>query len=605
MAEKPKPTPTEKPSWWKDEYGEWTENHGLAGAAFQEVLGRGFAPSAAEIQGINAWAGFIGDRGYDAATAQISLSAEAKARGVDPGSYNEAVDVSTLSKKDKEWYDAWAEANPNQSFYSGLLEQLKWQQGLYSVDVYRGMNDGTITTNGNVITVTQEAIDKYGDGKLQFKNGNSGQIVRIPTGQLDNVWIQEETTDFGDAPDGWKDEDWQKWQAEQNSGGYTTYRTSPEKKSGALDFASDIMGDLGLGRDFTNAVMAGAGVTFAPLTAGQSMVAAAPFAADNLGLGDAGYFAADPLNMGSGMAWGSEGAQRNVAGGADLLGVDAADIQMAQSIGQGVVGTAATLLAGPAAGVAFSTVRQANAAAAGQQSWSDAFINTGIAAAASYLAPGADTLGAAFQTAAVQGGTQALQTGLTGTGWDDAAQAGAVAGVASLATAGFNAAIKPQTDWSRAFTGAAVGGGVAYGSGLALGQEGDALTSSSLGAAAQGIISAMASGAARDRAGMEGVSGWQNLKRWGASFKPGQMAGWAGTVRAGDRLSWWPTAHERSLFAQEAARVQSFNAGKEKMWNGMWAQPAAVAPPALSPAAESAFATEYADFDNIYGSVGH
>ena len=605
MSDTAKPKPAEKPSWWKDDYGEWDENHGLAGTAFQEVLGRGFAPTSAEIEGINAWANYIKDNGYAAATAQISLSDEAKARGVDPTKFgNTVLDPATLSEKDKEWYDEWIKGNPNDTFYTGMLDQLHWHQGLYSIDAYRGINDGSITVEGNVYTVTQEAIDRYGNGNIQFKyNPSQATVVRVPTGQIDNVWIQEETTDFGDTPEGMTDEQWSTWQTTQNSGGYTAYMATPEKKSGIGNWVDkQLKHTFHMGRDFRNTAMAVGGVVAAPFTAGVSLTDAAPFVDQNLGIDEA-YFATDPLGMNSGLAWGTEGFRRNMEGANRVLGEHGTQIQ---AVGRGVATTALSVATGGVAGAfigaAMGATQQFNQAAGGMISWGDAFANAGISAGAAALTFGATSgmesgIATAFTNAGIQGAATIAQSGLATGDWDEAVKQGGVSALASAAASGFTNKMGSQDTFSGALQGAAVGGGTSYLSGLALGTDEDQLAWNAGTAALQGGISGAASAAQRrdfynknDQTYVDPVDGktktrtqyeaafergmsqgparprdlplaagagaWERTRRWAGNWNPGKPQ--ITQTRAWDFVTPWATENERRV---QAAARDRFDAG--------------------------------------------
>lgn len=502
-----KPKPSERPSWWdEDKQGEWTNDHAMAYSGFREVLGRDIAPTGAEVQGINNWANYYRDHGYAGLTAQLSLSDEARRRGVDPTAYgNTVVDPETLSKKDREWYDAWAEANPNETFYSGILEQLSWRQGLYSVDVYRGMNDGTITVDANnIITVTPEAVETYGGENLVFHHGGSGQLVRAP--EDSGVVIARRRVYEGEKPEGFTDEQWDKWMSEQNSDGYTLYNTSPSQKKGIGDYVSGALEDIGLGSDAVDFVMATipvvATIAGGPLAGALAAPAAAPFVDDALGIDEA-YFVTDPLGVTSGTYWGTEGARRNLSGGMDFFNTtDAERFQLAQGIGRDIVGTVAGLatggLAGVAVGAAWSAIQNVNQAAAGLQSWGDAFANIGIGTASSALMVDGGGVGAAFANAANSSVTKILQTGLVTGDWDAALEQGAVSGLSSLASAGFNAALRPTSAGMGALYGAGSGMATAYGAGALLGMEGDELQNSVINAGIQGAIRGAASGSKRD-----------------------------------------------------------------------------------------------------------
>ena len=277
-----------------------------------------------------------------------------------------------------------------------MLDQIHWQQKLYSLDVYRGMNDGTITVDpaDGIITVTMEAIDRYGKG-LEFFHGGSGQLIRAPEGDF-RFGIQNRSV--LSKPENWSQADWDEWSATQNSDGYVVYGTAADEKHGLGDAVAGGLEDLGLGSDAVDFVMAAVPATAAlmggaaPLAGAAVATApmAAPFASDALGTGDQAYFLSDPLGATSGTYWGTEGARRNLSGGMDFFNTtDEERFQLAQSVGRGIVGTAAGLATGGLAGVAvggtWSATQNINQAAAGLQSWGDALANIGIGTASSAL----------------------------------------------------------------------------------------------------------------------------------------------------------------------------------------------------------------------------
>lgn len=475
-----------RPRWWNEEsYGKWKPEYTNALAAYRNLLGRDPENFAA----LKNWA----YKDYSQVVKLMSLEPEARGKGINPLDFgNEIIDPEELAGDDLEWYEAWREANPNAEFYSGHLDQLQVQSRLYSVEVYRGMNDGTITVDGSgVITVTPEAIERYGEDNLLFWHGGQGQLVRVPEGS--NLWIQEQQVYEGETPEGWTDDQWTQWMAEQNSGGYTLVNTRPERKQGLWDRVDSGLEKLGLGRDLRNVI----GVVASPMTGGSS---AAPFIDENLGINEA-YFITDPLGVTSGISHGNYGMERNLEGAESVMGDDAATIQ---GVGQAVVGTALSFVPGVgwALAAGFSALNQANQAAAGMKSWGDAFINAGISTVANRIGAGLTAgvepgIATAFTNAAVQGTSTTLQTGLTGRdpvtgerlGWDEAVERGGISALSSFATAGFTNAMGTQNTTYGALQGAAIGGGTSYLSGLALGLEDDALRQNVYSGAATGALS--------------------------------------------------------------------------------------------------------------------
>ena len=477
-----------RPRWWNEEsYGKWKPEYTNALAAYRNLLGRDPENFAA----LKNWA----YKDYSQVVKLMSLEPEARGNGINPLDFgNEIIDPEELAGDDLEWYEAWREANPNAEFYSGHLDQLQVQSKLYSVEVYRGMNDGTITVDGSgVITVTPEAVETYGGENLVFHHGWAGQLIRVP--EDSGVVIARRRVYEGDKPEGFTDEQWDKWMSEQNSDGYTLYNTSPSPKKGIGDYVSGWLEDIGLGRVARDLLMVSMGMP-------------EPLMENELGI-DKAYFITDPLGVTSGITWGSEGMRRNREGAESVLGDDAATVQ---GVGQAVVGTALSLCVpgGWALAAGLSALNQANQATAGMQSWGDAFIKAGISTAASRIGAGLTAgmepgIATAFTNAAVQGTSTTLQTGLTGKdpvtgerlGWDDALERGGISALSSFATAGFQNAMGTQDSWAGALQGAAVGGGTSYLSGLALGLEDDALMQNVYSGAASGALTGYAAAGKR------------------------------------------------------------------------------------------------------------
>jgi len=201
-----------RPRWWNEKsYGKWKPEYTNALAAYRNLLGRDPENFAA----LKNWA----YKDYSQVVKLMSLEPEARGNGINPLDFgNEIIDPEELAGDDLEWYKAWREANPNAEFYSGHLDQLQVQSKLYSVEVYRGMNDGTITVDGSgVITVTLEAVETYGGENLVFHHGWAGQLIRVP--EDSGVVIARRRVYEGDKPEGFTDEQWDKWMSEQNSDG--------------------------------------------------------------------------------------------------------------------------------------------------------------------------------------------------------------------------------------------------------------------------------------------------------------------------------------------------------------------------------------------------
>jgi hypothetical protein len=477
--------PAEKPEWWDEEKGEWGENQANAYATLEEVLGRPI--TANEQSGIQAWGHYYDDHGYQGTAAMVAMSDEARMRGVKPGDfYNTAIDPATLSEEEKPWYEEWKKNNKG-PFYNTVREQLSWKQRLFSLDVYRGMNDGSITVDNGVTTVTQDAIDRYGQGLFFYNGDNGGQIIRAPAGTSDKFRIQERQQFEMEKPDSWKQEDWDKWKAEQTAGGYELFNTQPDQQYGVAGQLDDLMTDLDFGSDLRN------GIKFNLSSLGNPSLAAESF--EDLGAGDFSYFITDPLGVTSGSTFGTKGPGLNFSGTHKATGASANDIRNTQMAGQAVITAVATYYGGPAGtaiALGLPTMVSASQAASGQQSWEDFWTRLGITYAASRL--GASSPLAGWGNVAYNAGIQAASAGAQSyllsrdpkTGErtysaSDAFQAAGAAGVTSLLSGTANAFIGASSAGNGFLTGAAVGVGSNIAGQAITGEEIDWTTAATAG----------------------------------------------------------------------------------------------------------------------------
>lgn len=578
-----------RPSWYDEKkHGKWKSRYSDVYSAYMEVLGR----EPESMQMLSGWGGLS----YDRLLRLISTSDEARSRGVDPADYgNEVVDPETLSGSRREWYDAWQEYHPGETFYSGLWDHLDGIKDVGNINFYRALEEGSVIKDpNNLYVITPRALEQYNsenDNRIVIYGTNAGVPVIAPK-DADIEWHNVDSfsnDDFSEYVSG-------AYGGQFGDTEFAMRSTTGNPTSGLMDAARDFAGDLGIGRDLFDVGAA----TVSPMFAAPAL--------SRVGLGDQAYFITDPLGITSGIMYGSEGMQRNATGGADLFDADVEDVQKAQGVGQAVVQFALNFVpgVGTALSIGFGALRNANQAAAGTQSWGDAFVQTGIAAATSYFAPGGDGIGAAFQTAALQGASGTLSAMMTrdpDTGermsFGDALERGAISAVSSLATSGFNAAINntsfaPTTRTGGFLQGSAVGAGTSYLTGLALGTDPDDLGwNVAQGAITGGISGAVAAEKRNDFynkkdpiTGMTGyetasasamqwgppasgdmpltrdAGAWAGVRNWATDWNPGPPRGWDDTVRFGnwawDRATPWETGNETAAREQRELR-ERFN----------------------------------------------
>lgn len=520
-----------RPSWYNEEaHGKWRSRYSDVYSAYMEVLGR----EPESMQMLSGWGGLS----YDRLLGLLSLSDEARSRGVDPADYgNEVVDPETLSGSRREWYDAWQEYHPGETFYSGLWDHLDGIKDVGNINFYRALEEGSVIKDpNNLYVITPRALEQYNsenDNRIVIYGTNAGVPVIAPK-DADIEWHNADS--FSD--DAYSEYVSGAYGGQFGDTEFAMRSTTGNPTSGLMDAARDFAGDLGIGRDLFDAVVAAAVVmnpAFLPVTA----TFAAPALSRVAGLDDQAFFITDPLGVTSGLAHGSEGMQRNLAGGMDLFNTsDAGRFQTVQGIGQGVVATVAGLatggLAGVAVGGAIAAGRNANLAAAGMQSWGDAFTNTLISTASSALMVDGGGVGAAFANAANSSVAGMLQTGLATGDWDAALEQGAVSGLSSLASAGFNAALSPGSAGTGALYGAGSGMATAYGAGALLGMEGDELQNSVINSGIQGAIRGGARGAANSELDTPPAGGWRGVRDWATDWELGNTP-WGQSRIAGER----------------------------------------------------------------------
>lgn len=459
-----------RPSWYnEEEHGPWTQSSTNAYNAWMNTIGR----DPGNMGAINQWAG-LGS--YENIARSMSLTPEARRSGSDPSAFgNEVTDPSTLSDEERGYYDVWEAHNKGKPFYSGDKQFLDWQRAIGTPEVFQAEMDGTLKRgpNGEYI-VTQAAIDKYGEDKLQFGDSGAGHVIITPVGsKIDIKYTGDLWKDSGDYTSYWADQ------------GYQVSVTAQAPTSGVTDFLDGALEAVGLGRDLRNVILAP--VDPVPLLQETFHV-------------DQAAFLTDPLNITSGLKGGSERYRENIEGGSSLTGLGEEDMALTQGVGQAVVNTALTAFVPGGAAMAFllSSMSTASRANAGLMSWEDASIGIGVSAASSAFMVGGTGWSAALPNALNSSLSTTLTTGLTGDrNWDDAFLAGAVAGAGSLVGSGINMAVGTNNQLLGALYGAAGGAVVSGGSSAAMGASGrDLLISSVVGASTGAVAGA---GQARDR----------------------------------------------------------------------------------------------------------
>lgn len=403
---KPKGPP---PAWWNTEtHGKWTAKREDANNTFVEVLGHDVQGNTAAL---DAWAGI---KSPAERRRLMSLSEEARLRDVDPAKFgNKAVDIAALSEKDKGWYEAWKTGH-DRPFYDGDLKLLDWQKNFGSLEVYKGLQDGTIVNDGGIFVVSPEAVTTYGQKNLKFRQAST--LVAAPDGVSLNV-----------GPDSvkfkWKgtDETTRK-HYEDKYAGYSFTQVVKNQSHGIGGFADRALEKVGVANWARNIIVpVVAAVAAAPL--GPAAVAAAaaatsgPLLDENLHLGDKGYFIVDPANLVTGIGQGSAGVQKNLSGGADLFNTTEERVAARQGVVKGAAKVAAALIpgGGPLISAGLSALDSFNAAAAGTSSWGDAFVDAATSAGLAAIGMGGwSTVGKVGASAALSGAGAAVKGGSWG-----------------------------------------------------------------------------------------------------------------------------------------------------------------------------------------------
>ena len=396
-----------KPSWATDET-KWSDDQAAVTSAFRDVLGR----DPASENELNRWLEVAINDGRSSVAQLLSLSDEARRRGVDPTVYgNEAVDPAAFTGWKKDFYEEWAKQNPGKTFYSGNMTQLQWQKDFGSLATYQALGDGSIQRGrGGEYVVTQEAVDRYGADNLSFTGYHYGDIILAPKdsgirvgGQVKRYEGLKEDDKNYEAESSWR-ENW------ENQGYEIFQGQGPKPHEGFMDrIKRELVEHTGMSEDAASTLMfVGSGGT----TGGD-------FIQEVLGIRE-GLFMTDPGGFTSGWFYGDRGNRENLEGAASFLGMDKNDPddmnQIARYQGYGAAAfTTALSMTGWGAPVAagLNAARQMGRAQTGQQDWGTAVGNAAISLVASRLggAYGGDYSGA--YNAAVQASSAALQTAIT------------------------------------------------------------------------------------------------------------------------------------------------------------------------------------------------
>lgn len=402
-------------------------------AAFQEVFGRE-VDEGGLVNYLDS--GLSGDE----LRANLASSQEGRRRGADPTQYGaEAVDVESLSGGDREAYDKWQQYNPGQTYYSTDRQYMDWvtdsmslttweasQRGLIREDLARN-TDGSLMLNAegdpfHYVYVSPEANAFAADRgeKLYFNGVKQGRTYYgdFSNAKTDNIQFKE--------PD------------EQ---GLRVGVGLGSPKSGVFGEVTGFLEDLGMSEDLAATLVSVGSFAVNPFLGVASL---GQFGSEVLGIKES-YFLTDPLNVTSAALYGREGYERNIAGGAGLLGVDEQDFALAQGVASQVATTALSVV-NPFAGMAASAMRtygqyQLGAMTAGQA------LSTGvISAGTSLLGMNVSSL---LAETALQSLSGAASAKITGQDASNAAQLGAIGAVAGGVLGSLTSGFAPQTTFGQ------------------------------------------------------------------------------------------------------------------------------------------------------------
>jgi hypothetical protein len=353
-------------------------------AVYREVLGRNPEPA-----GLDNWmrSGMTGDK----LKRKIAEHA-GTTRGADPARYGVRVrDVSTLDKNVQETYNK----------YKG---KLGWES--LTPAVIKEIRDLTYAFK------TPEARSQFDSGRIKAER-DGGNFTFVVSPDAVRTLGSDLSPHFASLPGaGWvypstinlngTDEDvrlsgsrFSKESTFDAGGGQmmSGVRRIAKPKTGVFNTAHNFFTDkLGMSDDL--AAITGTAV-FGP--------AALPKVADEVFNSDAGYLIGDPLNLYSGITYGTEGATKNIKAGAKTFNTSEENFADKQGTTKQVAKVAANFIpgVGSAVSVGMGIVDNLNSAALGNTSWGKALTASGISAAAYGLG---NSVTDQFVQAAISGG---------------------------------------------------------------------------------------------------------------------------------------------------------------------------------------------------------
>ncbi len=390
--------------------------------AGEDVLGRTISTDSAEYMELRN----LGS--YASMTRHLSISAEARRRGVNPLDWgNSVVDPETLTGRRRANYDAWSQYNSG-PYYSGNQEYMGWVTHRGSLDVYHAEQQGLIQNTHQqnedgswmpMTIVSQEAVDRFGADNLRFSGRRAGTAIIAPPG----VFV-----------DGDRSEQMQTLGADTPYEGFVVHGTIGNLSSGFFDSARSRLADWTGIKEFDS--------DFARFMTGEII----PMTGRALGireLEEHGHFMQDPLNSATGLLYGEAAARQNTMSAEQLganFGMKHGHASKVQQVGQAVAAIVGTYYGGPWVGAAIASQMAANRAASGHGEWRDAAITAATAFATAGVASQFQNLGAIRQagmSAGIAGGASLAQGNSPSEAFEDAAWAGA----SSYAGGRVNAAI--------------------------------------------------------------------------------------------------------------------------------------------------------------------
>lgn len=408
--------------------------------AYQEVLGREVdAGGLVNYLG----SGLTGDE----LRASIASSDEGRRRGADPTVYGATVvDPETLSGKEREAYDTWRQYNPGQTYYSTDRQFMGWVTDSMSLTTYEAKERGLIqdvvqenkeTGEDTIFTYVTPQANAFAAERGEELYFNGLKQGKMYYGDFSNV--RTDNIAFQDDP---------------NAEGMQFGQGLGSPKEGFFGEVSGFLEDLGMSEDLASTLTTVGSFAINPAL---GVVSLAQFGDEVLGIKES-YFLTDPLNVTTAAFYGREGFERNIEGGAGLLGVDEARFAEVQGVAGGVA-TGILGVINPLAGAALSAVQtygnyqRGMMTERGMMTASQALASGVVSAGASILGMNVTNWLSKAALASVGG---ALSADIMGKDSDDALRAGLAAGAGSAAGSvigSFTQGFAPQTGFGRFATG--------------------------------------------------------------------------------------------------------------------------------------------------------